>query len=547
MSARAAAGRSSRNATAATRERTPGGSLTKGPLVAVRWRAARALRAGMLRAALALRAVMLRAARALRAVMLRAADSHAVGFRARREQRAVRRGVERTQSEGVPKPILGDPGPGFLAALLYAIYDCAWILAIFVPSPWWALRALTSPRFRSTLATRFGSGLPRPRAAGARPRILVHGVSVGEVKAAQALVREIALARPDLDIVISTVTATGFTVAQKLYPAARVVRFPFDLSFVVRRFLSRVDPTCVVLVELEVWPSFLREANRAGIPIAVVNGRITERSFRRYAWFKRLMPQFERISLYCAQDAEYATRFVGLNADPRRVIVTGNVKADGLRTGAREPTQELLDRIARTPGQPVVVAGSTHAPEEGMLVSAWRSSFPRARLVIVPRHPDRSQSLVRELEALGVEPQLLTQVRSGEVPDPARPLLVDTIGELEQVYALADVVFVGGSLFPHGGQNMLEPAAQGLAVLYGPYVANFREEAALLERAGAAQRIAGEKELGPTIRALLDDPERRCSMGVAGRAAVEGQKGATALTWRALAERVLPHQVAAPG
>lgn len=454
-------------------------------------------------------------------------------------------GVQRAQPEVVPPPILGDPGPGFLAAVLYAIYDCAWLLAILVPSPWWAIRALTSPRFRTTFATRFGSGLPPRRAPGGRRRILVHGVSVGEVKAAQALVRELAIARPDLDIVISAVTATGFDVARKLYPNAIVVRFPFDLSFVVRRFLSRVDPTCVVLVELEVWPSFLREANRAGIPIAVVNGRITARSYRRYSWFKSLMPQFERISLYCAQDAEYATRFVGLDAEPSRVIVTGNVKADGLRTGPRQPTAELVERVACAPGQSVVVAGSTHSPEEGMLVRAWRASFPDARLVLVPRHPDRSPVLVRELAALGREPQLLTKLRGGETSDPTRPLIVDTIGELEQVYALADVVFVGGSLLPHGGQNMLEPAAQGLAVLYGPHVANFREEAALLERASAAQRIASEAELGPAVRALLDDPDRRRSMGAAGRAAVEAQKGATALTWKALAERVLPDPVGA--
>jgi len=456
------------------------------------------------------------------------------------EKRAVKRGVESALTRAVPGPILADTGPGFLAAALYSVYDLAWLIAIVVPSPWWAVRALTSPRFRTTFATRFGSGLPERRAAGARPRILVHGVSVGEVKAAQALVCEMAAARPDLDIVISTVTATGFDVARKLYPAAIVVRFPFDLSFVVRRFLSRVDPTCVVLVELEVWPSFLREANRAGIPIAVVNGRITERSYRRYSWFKSLMPQFGRISLYCAQDAEYATRFVGLDAEPARVIVTGNVKADGLRTGACQPTAELLELVARAPAQPIVVAGSTHAPEEGMLVRAWRSSFQHARMVLVPRHPNRSTALVRELGALGPEPQLLTRLRGGEVPDPTRPLIVDTIGELEQVYALADVVFVGGSLLPHGGQNMLEPAAQGLAVLYGPHVFNFRAEAALLERAAAALRIAGEGELGPAIRALLDDPERRRSMGAAGRAAVEAQKGATALTWKALTERVLP-------
>jgi 3-deoxy-D-manno-octulosonic-acid transferase len=158
-------------------------------------------------------------------------------------------------------------------------------------------------------------------------------------------------------------------------------------------------------------------------------------------------------------------------------------------------------------------------------VRAWRASFPDARLVLVPRHPERAPGLVRELSALGPEPQLLTRLRGGEVVDPKRPLVVDTIGELEQVYAAADLVFVGGSLIPHGGQNMLEPAAQGRAVVYGPHVGNFLQEAGLLERAGAAQRIRGEGELGHVLRTLLEDPVRRSAMGAAGRAVVEGAEG----------------------
>ncbi len=439
----------------------------------------------------------------------------------------------------IPPPIVADPDPGILAAALYALYDLAWLVAIVVPAPWWLVRAATSKRFRAMAGARLGSALPRARGPSDRPRILVHGVSVGEVKAAQALVRELRAARPDLDVVVSTVTTTGFDVARKLYPNAVVVRFPFDLSFVVRRFLRRVDPDCAVLVELEVWPSFLREANRAGVPIAVVNGRITERSYRRYQTFKNLLPQFARISLYCAQDAEYAQRFVGLDADPDRVVVTGNVKADGLRTGPREPSAEILSRVAAREHQLVVVAGSTHAPEEAALVRAWRAEFRAARLVLVPRHPERSGGLVRELAQFGPEPQLLTRLRAGEVVDPDRPLLVDTIGELEQVYAASDLVFVGGSLIPHGGQNMLEPAAQGRAVAYGPNVANFVQEAGLLERAGASVRIRGEDDLGATLRTLLEDPDRRDAMGAAGRAVVEAQKGATKLTLRALTERVL--------
>ncbi len=438
-----------------------------------------------------------------------------------------------------PAPILHDPGRGLLAVLLYALYDAAWILALVLPAPVWALRSLFDRRFRTMAAARLGAGLPPARAPGARARILVHGVSVGEVKAAQALVRELAAERPDLELVVSTVTATGFDVARQLYPNATVVRFPFDLSPIVRRFLRRIDACCAVLVELEVWPSFLREANRAGVPIAVVNGRITQRSYRRYRWFRRLLPQFARISLFCVQDDEYGARFRALGADPDRVLITGNVKADGLRTGPREIPHELARLVAAAPGQRVVVAGSTHASEEAALVRAWRASFPRERLVLVPRHPERAAALVRELAGAGADAQLLTRLRAGEAPDPARPLLVDTIGELEKVYALSDLVFVGGSLVPHGGQNMLEPAAQGRAVVFGPHVHNFQQEALLLEKAGAAVRVPGEARLGETLAALLADADRRAEMGAAGRGAVEGQKGATALTLAALRERIL--------
>ncbi|MBL8857493.1 MAG: 3-deoxy-D-manno-octulosonic acid transferase [Planctomycetes bacterium] len=444
------------------------------------------------------------------------------------------------QSAAIPPPILADPNPGVVRWVLHAVYDCAWIVVILLTSPWWIYRSFVDGEFRAMVRARLALGLEqRPR--GGRRSILVHGVSVGEVKGAQALVRHLERARPDLDIVICTTTKNGLRVAHQTYPQHTVVRFPLDLSFVVKRFLKRIDPVCVVLVELEIWPNFLRCANQAGAPVAVVNGRITDKSFASYKLFKDLLPQFNRISLFCVQDQEYAQRFERLSAKRERILITGNIKVDGLATGRGERSAELVRLLGGASGQSVIVAGSTHEPEESRLVEAWLAHARDARLVIVPRHPERAEALVRTLEAAGVRPQRLTELRNGEHVDPRRPCLADTIGELEAIYRLADLVFVGGSLIPHGGQNMLEPAALERAVIYGPYVQNFTSEAALLERSAAALRIDGPAQLGPTLAALLADPARRERMGRAGRAAVEAQRGATELTLAALTERVLPH------
>jgi 3-deoxy-D-manno-octulosonic-acid transferase len=368
-----------------------------------------------------------------------------------------------------------------------------------------------------------------------RRRVLVHCVSVGEVKTSVPLVRALRERFPDREVVLSATTDTGLQVAHEVLPDVPAVRFPVDLSVCCRRFLRRVAPDAIILVELEVWPSFLREANRAGVPVAVVNGRITARSHERYVRLERLFPQFDRISLFCVQSEDYAARFRDLASEPERITLTGNIKADGLRTGRVEPGEELGRLLGGAPGKAVLVGGSTHPPEEELLFRAWREAAPDARLVLVPRHPARTAEIVRGLEAAGASPQLLSELRRGdEKPDPARPALVDSVGELERVYGLADVAYVGGSLLPHGGQNMLEPAAQGLPVLHGPHVENFVREAALLEEAGASLRLAGPGDLAPALGRLLGDPGGRERMGRAGRAAVEAGKGATARTLEAL-------------
>ncbi|MFT5049793.1 MAG: 3-deoxy-D-manno-octulosonic-acid transferase [Chlamydiales bacterium] len=446
-----------------------------------------------------------------------------------------------------PPPIRTDPNRGWLRFLLHAFYSVIAGVVVVIAAPWWIGRSLTDRHFRAMILGRLTVGLGRlPRTE--RPRILVHGVSVGEVKAAQPIVRAIQAAHPDAQVVVSATTGTGLEVARKLFADLPVVGFPADFDFLVRRFLRRVQPTCVVLIELEIWPNFLRCANRAGVPVVVANGRITDRSFQRYGIFRSTLPQFNRISLFCAQDNTYARRFAELAHSTERVVVTGNVKADGLRLGRpwtrderrAHPTGKAPGQVELLAGvgdsEVVIVAGSTHGDEDVWIASAALAGAPGARLVLAPRHPARARDIVSDLAKLGMRAQLWTVIRSGaEAVDSGRPLVVDTIGDLEQFYALADIVFVGGSLVPHGGQNMLEPAGLGRPAVYGPHVANFSHEAALLEQHGASVRVQDRADLARIFAQLVADPARRERMGIAAIQAVETQRGASRLTLEALA------------
>jgi 3-deoxy-D-manno-octulosonic-acid transferase len=446
-------------------------------------------------------------------------------------------------ASAAPPPLTSDPHPGVLRALLHGLYDSLWLAALIALSPAFVARSIFDRAFRRMALERLTLSLPPPAPRAPR-RVLIHGVSVGEIKGSAPLVRALAEHEPSLEIVVSSTTATGLEVARQIFPDLRIVRFPIDLSGPVSRFLRRIDPELVVLIELEIWPNFLRQCNRAGIPVAVVNGRITSRSYRRYLRFRSALPQFDRISLFCVQLEEYAQRFRALGGAPQRVLVTGNMKADGLFRGASRGRADAVNGLRKLlgarDGQVTIVAGSTHHPEESWFVEACRRAAPGARLVVVPRHPPRAGEVARELAALGSPPQLLTALRRGEeAPDPARPALVDTIGELEAVYELADVVFVGGSLIEHGGQNMLEPAVHACAVLYGPHVDNFRQEAALLESAGGSRRVAGREDLTRALEELSRDATARRRMADAARHAVELQRGATELTLKALQQRCL--------
>lgn len=443
---------------------------------------------------------------------------------------------------GVPGAIVRDPNPGVMRALLHLVYDSVWLVSAVVAVPWWGWRCWRDLGFRRLAWERvFGARGFRAR-GDRRARILVHGVSVGEVKGAQSLIQGLEREYPEHEVVISATTDTGLAVAREVYPGRSVLRFPLDFSPLVHGFMGRVRPEMVVLVELEIWPNFLRVCNRRGIPVAVVNGRITERSFDRYRVFRSWLPQFNRITVFCAQLEQYAERFGDLCSNLDRVVVTGNIKADGMPTGAVDPGEDLRRWTPEGCAPVVLVAGSTHGQEEQWFLEAARRAVPEGRVILVPRHPRRTPEILEGLGALGCRPQLLSELRAGvESLDTGRPLLVDTIGELERIYGLADLVYVGGSLVPHGGQNMLEPSAQGRPVVYGPHTENFTNETALLELAGASVRVADTEELASVLGRLGSDPGERERMGRAGLAAVEGQKGATEATLGALGTRCRPN------
>lgn len=431
------------------------------------------------------------------------------------------------------------------------LLDFFYILLLLLASPFVLWKMATKARVRAGLWERLG--LKAARRAGDRPCIWVHGVSVGEVLAAKPLIREIERELPGFEVAISTTTNMGREVAEKHYPGKHVLYYPLDLSFAVRRALHAVRPDMIVLVELEIWPNFLREAYREGIPVALVNGRISERSFRGYRLVKKLLFRpLAKIRRFCVQTVEYGARFRALGIAAEQILVTGTLKYDGLPSVEDAATLEKEHRAALGLGDaPVLVCGSTHAPEEREILGAYqrlKADFPDLRLVLVPRHVERIEEVLRDVREAGAKVIRKTELAPAAVgahcgaplqsatqaEDPV--IVVDTMGELAKIYAAATVVFVGGSLVDHGGQNMLEPAGLGRATIFGPHVENFRESADLLLRAGGAAQVADAAELERVVRDLLRDPARRADMGRCAWAAIDAHRGAAAKTVAVLKE-----------
>jgi len=413
-----------------------------------------------------------------------------------------------------------------MAWLLNAVY----LLALLLFSPWIAYRAGKTGRYRRGLRDKF-LGLRQPLPV--RHPAWFHGVSVGEVHLLRQVVAGFRRRHPGRPVVISTTTDTGLDEARKCFPDLVVFSFPFDFSWAVRRTLRQVDPALVVLAEGEVWPNLLIAARRQGVPLAVINGRMSPRSYRRYRRVRVLSRWLLRhLDLLAVQTEDYAANLRALGAPAERVRVTGSVKFDGALTDRHNPrTRELRRLLQVTDGDLIWVAGSTQAPEEEIVLDVYqrvRADQPALRLFLVPRQKDRFDEVARLLDRRG-----MSFARRSSIRDPRRPevVLVDTIGELGPLWGLADVAFVGGSLDGRrGGQNMIEPAAFGAAVVFGPHVWNFRDTAARLVGAGAAHQVAGAAELQAVVTRLLADVGERRRLGTAARDFVHRQQGATERT-----------------
>jgi 3-deoxy-D-manno-octulosonic-acid transferase len=395
--------------------------------------------------------------------------------------------------------------------------DALLLLLGLVTAPIWLVRMAASGKLRTDWPGRFGAGpvLPRP----ARPRVLIHAVSVGEVNAARLLVERLASEPDPLEVVVAATTNTGVARARSLFsPRHPVVRYPLDFSFAVRRVFDRVAPDVVVLVELEVWPAFTAECARRALPIAVVNGRLSARSLRRYRLVAPLLrPSFRRLTIVAAQTAAHAERFRTMGVPAERITVTGTMKWDTAEIADDvEGAAALADALGIDRTRPLVVAGSTARDEHELL---HRSVPPGVQLLCAPRKPEWFDDAARAL------PGCARRSR-GDHGSATDRYLLDTIGELRRAYALADVVVVGRSFGALHGSDMMEPIALGKPVIIGPRVEDFRDAVDAL-RAGGGLIQVDRDGLAPALRELLDDRARGARLAAAGRATIRAQQGAT--------------------
>jgi 3-deoxy-D-manno-octulosonic-acid transferase len=419
------------------------------------------------------------------------------------------------------------------------LVDLAYLLALLLVLPFllWKVAWPRGRRHVHGLRERLGRC---ERRDGDAPCIWIHGVSVGEIRAAAPLVAALEEELPGFELVLSTGTSTGQAIAKSTYPNHRVFYYPIDFSWAVRSVVEAIRPDLVILVELELWPNFLREAYRRDTPVAIVNGRITQRSYRGYRWVRWLLfAPLGKIGRFCVQTERYAERFRKLGIPEKQIHVTGSMKYDQLESQEVDVPAVRRD-MGLGEGEIVLLGGSTHPGEEKALVEAFlvlREQVPTLRLVICPRHTERSGEVERHLAdiAPGVQRRSKRQAEGRTDPLPhGHVLVVDTIGELGRLYGAADVCFVGGSLIPHGGQNVLEPVTFGKPTVFGPYWDNFKEPVERLLAVEGVREVADADDLTKVLSELLEQRENAAAMGERGRQAILEARGATARTVKIL-------------
>jgi 3-deoxy-D-manno-octulosonic-acid transferase len=433
---------------------------------------------------------------------------------------------------------------------VYVLYSILIVTFFLVMSPYLAWQALRYRKYIGSLRQRLGY-LPISFNLDGESSIWIHAVSVGEVLTARALLPQLRERYPRYRLFLSTTTMTGQQIARNsLNYVDEVFYFPFDLGFVVNRTLRLVKPKLFIMMETEIWPNLLRACHRGGVRTVLVNGRISSRSYPRYRlarpFFRRVLAHVDR---FCMQSDESARRIIDIGAEPDRVVVTGSLKFDSLDLPGTAPAaadrgrNRVLRYFRISVDRPVIIAASTLKGEETPVLEAFqriRARVPEVLLIIAPRKPERFDEVEQLARRGGWK-----VARRSELPVDAEPrhdiVVLDTIGELAQVYQVATAVFVGGSLVDQGGHNILEPAVFGKPVVFGPYMQNFAEIARAFIDNDAAIQIRTGRELEHALMGLLTDPVRRARLGAAARALVEANRGARGKTMTAIA-RVLPPQ-----
>ncbi len=413
------------------------------------------------------------------------------------------------------------------------LLNVVYLLLILAVSPWLVYQAIRKGKYREGFAAKFLGRVPRRTSE--KTCLWLHAVSVGEVNLLATLLKEIATRRPDWECVVSTTTMTGMALAKKKYPQSNVFYCPLDFSWAVRTAMRRIRPDVLVLAELELWPNLVRAAKERGARVAVVNGRLSEHSFRGY---RRLRPLVRRLlaqlDLVAVQDETYAGRFRELGASETALCVTGSLKYDGAETNRENPNTTRLARLAGFAADDVVfLAGSTQEPEEALALAAYRSlasQWPNLRLVVVPRHPDRFEAVGRLFDESGLTWQRRSRLEVEGANPNARVLLVDGVGELGAWWGTARIAYVGGSMGNRGGQNMIEPAAYGAAVSFGPNTWNFRDIVTAMLNHQAAEVVHNGDQLTAFVRRALEDPIWAENLGQRAHRLVQSQLGATRRT-----------------
>jgi len=415
--------------------------------------------------------------------------------------------------------------------MIVILYNLALLAVLVAGIPWWLWKMATTHKYREGLSERLGWVRVH---TDKRPTIWLHAVSVGEVLAVSRLVGELERAFPEFRLLISTTTKTGQDLARERFGHERVFYCPLDLPWATRAYLKALKPRMLILAETEFWPNLLSGCNRRGIPVAVVNARISDRSWPRYRFFKRIWrPLLSSLGRVLAQSEIDAERLRALGCGPERVTVSGNLKFDVRAAVEAEATRMLK---AGAEGARFVVAGSTLGGEEAALLEAWPrllTSDKNLVMVIAPRHPERFAAVAALLDQSGVDWVRRSGWKSEDTLRAGQVVLLDTIGELASVYSLAAVAFVGGSLVAAGGHNPLEPAQFGVPIVMGPHYANFR---AITEdlRKHDALRITEKEDLTNTLMELLSDGETARAMGERAKKVFGEQSGATGRSVEAL-------------